>query len=203
MASLHGVRTTFERELGLKNILIETDEMIKLRIAQRIKQNEVPQYPYSYLNLNELQAVKDLQPNKVVRRHGYRMGMLDATRGTSSKGYIFPVRASVDLKYVDSDPYRVIRVAEGMMILGQIGAMFFELLVGGDDGMRLEARVEIPESVTIPVADNSNPQSPGGMEVTLSFVLHTYAGFFRDVSSVNAVNPNIRTTIVQGLENAA
>ena len=205
LASLHGVRTLFERELGLENILIATDEMIKLRIQQRSSQTEGPSFPYSYLVLNELQAVKDIQPNKVVRRLGYRVGMVGATRATTSKGFLFPVRASLELKYTDSDPIRVIRLAEAMMILGQVGSLFFELVVGKDDeaqgieALRLESRLEIPDSITIPVADSGLPSAPGALEVTLSFVLHTYSGFFRDVSAVNSLAPIVTTTLLDSV----
>jgi len=208
LTSLYGVRTVFERELGLKNILIETSEMIKLRILQRTKQHEAPTYPYAYMVINELQAVKELQPGKVVRRLGYRMGTIGATRATSSKGYIFPVQASVDLKYIDNNPERVIKVAEAMLLLGQVGCLFFDLVIGSSneedekDGMRLEVRLEIPTSVTIPVADSEVPAAPGGMEVTLSFVVNTYAGFFRDVSAVHSEHPVVTTTLIEGLADA-
>lgn len=210
LTSLHGIRTVLEKELGLANMLIATDDTIKKRIAQRANQNESPEYPYAYLVMNEFQAVKDMQPNKVVRRLGYRMGTIDATRATSSKGYIFPVRASIDLKYTDSDPYRTLKIAEAMMILGQAGALFFELLVGsqGDEaekagsGMRLEVRVEIPESVAIPISDSSLPSAPGAMEVTLPLVLHSYAGFFRNVSAVNSTSPTVTTTLTEVSLNA-
>lgn len=197
LSSLYGVRSVFERELGIKNMLIASDDMIKARIAQRVKQNQLPEFPYAYLVLNEVQAVKELQPNKVVRRLGYRMGTTDATLSTSSKGYIFPVKASLELKYTDSDPLRVIKVAEALMILGQIGALTFELRVGDDaEAMKLSVRMEIPESVSIPMADTSLTSAPGAMEVSLSFVMHAYAGFFRDVSAVNSTSPIVTTTIV-------
>ncbi len=196
IASLHGVRSIFERELGISGIQIETDDMIKVRIAQRAAQAELPVYPYAYLNITEMQAVKELQANKTVRRHGVLMGTVGATRNTSLKGYVFPARLQIDLKYVHSDPLQVIRVAEGMMILGQVGQMFFELQVGGENGMKLEPRLEIPESVAIPLADTTLPSTPGGLEVTLSFILHTYSGFFRDVAAVNNDRPTIDTTIV-------
>ncbi len=203
LSSLYGVRTVFERELGIKNMLIATDEMIKARIDQRVKQNQLPEFPYAYLVLNEVQAVKELQPNKVVKRLGYRMGTTDASRATSSKGYIFPVKASLELKYTDSDPLRVIKVAEALMILGQIGALFFELRVGDDvEAMQLSVRMEIPESVSIPLADTGNTTAPGAMEVSLSFVMNAYAGFFRDVSAVNSTSPIVTTTIVDEINHA-
>jgi len=200
LASLYGVRTLFERELGIKNMLIATDEMIKARIAQRVKQNQLPEYPYAYLILNEVQSVKEMQPNKVVRRLGYRMGTEGATRATSTKGYIFPEKAGVELKYTDADPYKVIRVAEAMMILGQVDGLNFDLRVGDDDAMRLSIRLEIPESVAIPMADTNLPSAPAALEVSLSFVMYGYAGFFREVSAVSSNSPLVATTFInQGL----
>lgn len=180
--SLLGARTVLEREFRFDNLMIASDDTIKGELAKAGKDN----FPYTYIQLADMSGVKDQAPNKTIQRHGHRVGLLGATRATTKKAFVFPVNVSFELKYTDNDPRRVLKIAEAFVILSEIGGLSFNMNIGG---FELEFRLDIPENVTIPLADVGNVSAPGGQEVSLQFILHTYAGFFRDVSSVNSDRP--------------
>jgi hypothetical protein len=189
LISLHGVRTVLERELEIKNVLISSDESVK----QQMKNRGETTYPYSYMSLSELSGVRDNVPTRTMQRFGARVGNYGATKATSRKAFMFPVTLGLDFKYVDNDPYRVITMAESLVILSQLSGFNFNMKFS--DSFMLNIRLEVPESTTIPIADSNSSNEPGGMEVSLSLIVHTYAGFFREVSSVNSGNPIINYTI--------
>lgn len=188
LASLSGLRSILEKELSIKNIEIATDDMVKAALAAKGK----VEYPYAYISLTELSGVRDIVPNKNVRRLGYSMGTFNSTKSTTQKAYLFPVTIAVDLKYVDSDPYRCLRMVEALVILSQIDALYYDIVL--NDDYKYHNRVEIPENTSIPLADTNNPQTPGGMEVSVSLILHTYCGFIRDVAAVQRDKPSINFT---------
>lgn len=190
LMSLHGVRTAFERELDLRNMVIATSDSVKRELARKGDTS----YPYSYLSISELIGVRDQNSNKFVQRHGIRMGAEGATRATSRKAYLFPINVGMELKYIDSDPTRCFLMAESMVILSMLGGLQFELLVG--DTVRFLVRVEIPETTAIPISAYGSTESPDASELSLTLVIHTYAGFLKDVSAVNSGNPIISVNIL-------
>ncbi len=190
LMSLMGVRTLLERELELKDLVLASEDSA-VKELQRRKMDPITAtmpYPYAYLSLSEMTAVKDHGPNKLIRRHGFRMGTTESTRATSKKGYIFPVVVQISLHYLDNDPIRVLKMAEALIILGQIGPLAFSLLIG-EEGMDLDISMEIPETATIPIAETENIHAPDSQELEIPLIVHTYAGFFRDVSAVNSSHP--------------
>jgi hypothetical protein len=56
-------------------------------------------------------------------------------------------------------------------------------------------RVEIPETVSIPLSSTTNTEAPGGIEVELSLIIHTYSGFFKNVEAVAYDRPTVAMTI--------
>jgi hypothetical protein len=183
LTSLHGVRTVLERELELKNLMIAYDETIK----QQLQRKGNVEYPYSYLSLSELVGIKDRTNTHAIKHHGFRLGTFGATRATSRKAYLFPVTLGVTLRYLDNDPYRVMLLAEAIAILSQIHGISFEMKFTED--FSIMVKIEIPDTTPIPIADTGNTQEPAGMDVSVSLVIHTYAGFFKDVSAVNSDSP--------------
>jgi hypothetical protein len=189
--SLMGVRTLLERELLLKDLVLASEDSAIKELQRRLTtdMSNTIVFPYGYLSLSELTAVKDHAPNKNIKRHGWRMGTEGATRATTKKGYLFPVVVQISLHYLDNDPIRVLRMAEALVILAQIGPLVFSLNIG--DGVELEIMVEIPEGATIPIAETENSHCPDAQEIEVALVIHTYAGFFRDVSAVNSDRPSV------------
>lgn len=194
LLSLHGVRTVLERELGIKNLHIAMDETVKAEIERKAGQHDKPQYPYAYMSMSELIGVRDQGNNKHAQRFGIRMGAAGATRATSRKAFLFPINIGLDLKYIDDDPVRAMVMAESMVILSMIGGLIFNLRLS--ESINFDVRVEIPETVPIPLASTNNPESPGGIEVSLSLIIHTFSGFFKEVSAVNSGNATISMEIV-------
>lgn len=194
LTSLHAVRTVLEKELEIKNLLITTNEAIKSDLLVRGK----TEYPYAYLSLSELTAMRDQGNSRVVQRTGMRVGSFGATRATSRKAYIFPITVGIELKYIDNDPYRLLIMAESMLLLGQISGIAFE--VKFSENFKIQVRIEVPTNTTIPLADTSNVQEPSGSEVSLPLIIHTYAGFFREVSAVNSSNPMVDMQIIMSGE---
>lgn len=190
LMSLHGVRTAFERELELKNMVISTSDTVK----RELQRKGTTAYPYSYLSMSELIGIRDQGSNKFVQRHGIRMAADGATRSTSRKAFLFPINVGMELKYIDSDPTRCFLMAESMVILSMLGGLQFELLIG--DTVRFLVRVEIPETTAIPITSYSSAESPDASEISLSLVIHTYAGFLKDVSAVNSGKPTLNINIL-------
>jgi hypothetical protein len=179
-----------ERELDLKNLLIATDDTI----MGELKRKNLTGYPYAYLNFTEIIGVKDQVSTRYIQRLGIRTANSEATKATSSKGFIFPVNLSMELKYVDEDPMRILLMAEALTILSMIGGLSFSINSGSLD---LVVRVEIPENTSIPIASAEAANAPGGTEVSVNMIIHTYAGFFKDVSAVQASTPTQSFTITK------
>jgi hypothetical protein len=84
-------------------------------------------------------------------------------------------------------------MAESMVILSMLGGLTFSLTLS--ETLQFDVRVEIPESIPIPLATNTSTESPGGIEIELSLIIHTYSGFFKNVEAVTSDRPNIKMTI--------
>lgn len=198
LLSLHGVRTVLERELGLDNLHISMDETVKAEIERAAKQHEGARFPYSHMSMSELIGVRDQSNNKHAQRHGIRLGAGEdmaagATKYTSRKAYLFPINVGMSLKYTDDDPVRCMVMAESMVILSMIGGLSFSLTLS--ETLNFDVRVEIPESIPVPISSVNSPESPGAMEVELSLVIHTYSGFFKNVEAVTSDRATVNMTI--------
>lgn len=193
LLSLHGVRTVLERELGIKNLQISADETIKAEIERKVQQHGKVDYPYAFMSMSELIGVRDQSNNKHAQRFGIRMGAAGATLATSRKAFLFPINIGLELRYIDDDPMRAMVMAETMVILSMIGGLTFNLKLS--EAINFDVRVEIPETVPIPLASTTNTEAPGGIEVTLSLIIHTFSGFFKEVSAVNSSSPTISMEI--------
>ena len=198
LLSLHGVRTVLERELGIKNLNISMDETVKAEIERKAKQHEGARYPYAWLSMSELIGKRDQSNNKHAQRMGLRIGggidmAAGSTKYTSRKAYLFPIEVGMSLKYVDDDPARAMVMAESMVILSMIGGLNFSLTLS--ETLNFDVRVEIPETVPIPLSSTTNAEAPGGIEVELSLIIHTYSGFFKNVEAVTSDRPTLQMTI--------
>ena len=188
--SLHGVRTLLERELGLKNLLLATDDTIMGEFTRKAEQL----YPHSYLVINELIGVTDQIHTRYVQRQGVTSGLGGATKATTQKAYMFPINVGVELKYQDNDMHRVMAIAEALVIFSMIGGLSFTLTVSGIEYI---VRIEIPLSTSIPIGSAESANDPSATEVSVSMVIHTHAGFFRDVSAVQSGSATTSYTIAK------
>lgn len=192
--ALQGVKTVLQRETGLKSIVLSADDKVKADLKNKGNTS----YPYAYLRPSDAEAVRDQGNARATQRYGLRTGTYGATRNTSRVGFIFPVRLGMELVYVDDDALRMYRMTETFLILAAINMLNFDIRFANQ--LVLNTRIQIPENTTIPLADTGDTTKPGGMELTLSLIIHTYAGFFRDVSSVYAADPMIGYVLKSKME---
>jgi len=146
-------------------------------------------YPYAYIALSDMQADRTKLAGRNIRRNGFLVGTARAADATTQKGYIFPLKVSFELKYIDDDPYRVLVFAETFAILSASSNLTFGMRIAEE--LELHSTIVVPESITIPIADTGNTTEPGGQEVSVALILETYGGFVRDVSAVNSNRPVI------------
>lgn len=200
LLSMHGVRTVLERELGIKELKLSMDETVRAEIERDHTAHEKAKYPYAYMAVSELMGVRDQGNNKYSQRMGVRMmgqaGADGATRATSRKAHLFPINLSLDLKYVHDDPLKILLMGEAFTILSVCGGLSFNLQL--NEGYNFDVRIEIPESTTIPIASTTDTSNPGGFELSMSLIVHTYSGFFHDASAVNSGSANINFEIDVG-----
>lgn len=191
--ALNACKTVIARELGLpKGFAISTDERVKVALQQ----NGQKQFPQAWLVPSDVRSVKDRQNNRAVQRYGHRMGMYGAMRNTSQVGFIFPIEVGMEIHYVDNDPLRLLRFAEACLVLSAINMLTFDIRFGSkEDPLILNTRIEVPDNASYPISDTSDTTKPGGGEVTIPIVIHTYTGFFQDVASVYAADPVIGYTV--------
>lgn len=185
LTGLHGMRAVFQRETGVKRIRISTDDKIKAQMDN----TKDDTYPYAWLVPSDAQATRDLVNNRNTARVGMRMGTVGATRNTAAVGFLFPVKLGFELKYTDSDAKRLYGMIETFLILSAMTNLNFDVKFANQ--LVLNNRIEIPDNLTIPIADTGDTTKPGGGEVSIQFIFHTWAGFFRDVASVYAADPQI------------
>ena len=191
--SLQGVRSLLEREFGLKNLTISTDDMFMQWLAAQAKSQGPLQYPYAYLSMSELTSVRDRVNNKAISRAGIKTGLNKTTYSTTRKAYTFPISLAMSLKYIDSDVARVIKMSEALIILAQIGPLGFTMEI---DQLELDVTVMLPSSCSINLAETDKQQCPGAFEIEASLVINTWTGFFKQTSAVSSNKPiiNIQTT---------
>jgi hypothetical protein len=189
LISLMGVRTLLERELRLKDMIITTEDAATEELVRRLQDptTRAVAYPYGYLTMSGMTSIKDQNSTKAIKRHGFRAGMTDVTKLTTKKGFVFPVMFAITLNYLDNDPTRLLKMAEALMILGQIGPLAFDLIL--EEDMKLGVRVSLPDNATIPIGESENEQSPGAQKLEVELIVNCWAGFFKDVSSVNSDRP--------------
>lgn len=187
--SLHGVRSVLEAELGVSPIIIATDETVKSEYMRR----EHTTFPYAHLQINEIMGVRDQSSNRIMQRQGFYAGLNGATSATTRKGYMFPVTVGMSLKYEHGDPYAYIPLAETLSILSVVGGLTFAVTLNGD--FAFHVRIEIAEQTAISLASTTSAETPGGTEIEASLIIHTFAGFFRDVAAVNSDRPTVSMEI--------
>lgn len=189
LPTLYGVRSVFERELDIDNISFLTDEAAKQQLARKDQRT----YPYYWMNFSELRAVKDQGNARNMARMGLPLRAESATEGTVGKTFLFPVDLALEFHYVNSDPLDLLQMSGALCIMSEVNLLNFQLELF--PGMDYEVRVEIPDSVSIPVRMLEDEAGPAGGDLTLQFVVHTYIGFISDVPRFRAGRPTITTTL--------
>ncbi len=189
--NLHAVRAVLQREFRFKHFPISLDDKVK---AQQ-KNDGSTAYPYGWLVPSDSEIVRDQLNNRAVQLYGLRVGTFGADRNTTRVGYIFPVRMGLEMHIVSGDADQTIHMSEAALILSALQSQLsFDVRYG--ESFILNTRIEFPANTSIPVADTGDTTKPGGSEIVLQLIIHTYAGFFAKKSSVYDVDPIIGTSIV-------
>lgn len=189
--ALHGVRVVLQRELDIKSIIFSMSETLRQDLIRRDREANGQQFPYSYISLQALSGVKELQNNYAIRKHGLRLRSKE--RATSKKGYLFPITLGLDFHYIDSDQMRLLNMAQALVILSVTDGLTFQVDVG--DIFTFVIRMEIPTDTTINIQEEQNAQTPGASDINVQFVMHAQIGFFRDVSAVNGRGATMNITM--------
>ena len=187
---LHGTRSVLQRELGLKSLPYSLDDKVK---AQQANQNN-DVFPYGYIAPSDMQVNKEAQGNpRAMQRTGWRVGVFGASRNISNVGFIVPMRVGLELHYFHNDADFLLRVGEMFVMLSSMNNLNFDVKFGSntDSPFILNTRIEIPDNMSIPIADTGDTTKPGGGELSIPLVLHTYAGFFKKMSSLYYADPII------------
>ncbi len=186
--ALQGCRAVLERELGIKSILFSMSASVRAEMMRRAKEEDKLKFPYAYIALNSLAAVRDQQNNYAVRKHGNRLPT-PGDRATTPKGYTYPVTLGLDFHYIDSDPNRLLFISQALVLLSAVDGLTFQVNIG--DLFTFVVRLEIPTETTINIQEPNDAAFPGASDINVQIIMHTTVGFFRDVSAVNGPRPTI------------
>lgn len=191
---LHGTRSILQRELNLKSLPYSMDDKVKAQMSN--EDNTV--FPYGYLAPSDMQVNKEAQGNpRAMQRTGWRVGAFGASRNISNVGFIVPMRMGLELHYLHNDADSLLRIGEMFVMLSSMNNLNFDVKFGNDKEKPfiLNTRIEIPDNMSIPIADTGDTTKPGGGELVIPLVLHTYAGFFKKMSSLYNADPIIGMAI--------
>lgn len=191
--ALAGVRGVLERELEIKSIQFAMTETYKQEMMRKASDQGKPiSYPWSYFLIQSLAGSRDVGNNYAVRKHGLRFTQI-GEKATSKKGYLFPIKLGLDFHYVDSDPKRLLTMAQALVLLSASGGLKFDIDVG--DMLTFTVSLEIPIDQTITLQEEQNAQLPEATDINAQIVMSTTIGFFRDVSAVNGQYTSLRVTL--------
>jgi hypothetical protein len=175
--TLQGYRAMLERQLGLSGIAVFINERQR---QEKLRKTPVPSYPYSWIMLQELRAFKDIASGKNIARHGWFTSGSGATQTTTEKHYMWPVAIGTEVHVVHDDPLEIMRVAERMVITSMTDALNFSIEVL--PGVKTMVRAEVPDTVSIPLAETDNAANPDSNEIVLQIALYSWIGFSKDVN---------------------
>lgn len=185
--ALQGCRAVLEKELDIPSVIFSMSSNVRQEVVRKARDTEL-KFPYSFLTLNSLAALKELQNNYAVQKHGLRFNT-PGQRATTTKGYLFPITLGLDFHYIDNDPTRLLQMAQALVLLSINHGLSFQIDVG--EIFTFVVDLEIPLETTINVMESNAPELPGASDLNVQFIMHTTIGFFRDVSAVNGPTPTM------------
>lgn len=193
--ALQGCRAVLEKELGIKSVVFSMDTNYRQDLVRRSREKGDLSFPYASIALTSLAAVRELQNNYAVQRHGVRFDT-PGQRATTTKGYLFPIVLGLDFHYIDNNDGRLLSMAQSLVLLSVADGLSFQIDVGGL--FSFIVRMEIPLETTINITDGNTPELPNASDLTTQFIMHTTIGFFRDVSAVNGSSATLSISVTGG-----
>lgn len=196
--ALQGCRSVLERELEIPSVIFSMATNVRQELDRKAKaEGKELEFPYSYITLTSLAALKDRQSNYAVQKHGIRFNT-PGERATTAKGYMFPITLGLDFHYIDNDPIRTVMMAQALVLLAVNKSLSFSIDVG--DLCSFIVDLEIPLETTINAAESNEPTLPGATDLNVQFVMNTTIGFFRDVAAVNSGSPTMSIRLAESDE---
>lgn len=186
--AMQGCRAVLEKQLSIKSVIFSLSASVRAELKRRAKTDDALSFPYSYIALTSLGSIRDTQNNYAVKKHGNRFNT-PGERATTTKGYTYPITLGLEFHYIDSDPMRLLSVAQALMLLSVTDGLTFDVNIG--NLFTFVVRLEIPTETTLNIEEPGDPSLPGASDLTVQIVMHTTIGFFRDVSAVNGPSPII------------
>lgn len=190
--ALQGCRAVLERELGIKSVIFSMADRVRQEMIRRARESQNLEFPYAFLTLSALSAVRDRQNNYAVKKHGTRYQTV-GQRATTTKGYTFPITLGLDFHYIDSDANRLLVMAQSLVLLSATDGLTFQIDVG--EIMSFAVTMEIPLETTINMSESNSAELPGATDLTVQMIMHTTVGFFRDVSAVKGDTPTMQISV--------
>lgn len=144
-------------------------------------------YPYAILNVGEVGVRKDWAYNlRTMQRHGLHVTNQVEGKTYTYRLFMFPVRVACELHVLLGDPDAALDLYNTLVILSATSGLSFTISF---PGYTYSCCLEVPESVSVPIADVGGGESPSGIDVQLSFTLTAYTGFFKPVTAVQSSHP--------------
>lgn len=190
--ALQGCRAVLAKELEIPSMLFSMSSNVRQEIVRRAQGQEKLNFPYSYITLTSLAAMKDRQNNYAVQKHGVRM-TTSGERATTTKGYLFPISVGLDFHYIDANPEQVLTMSQALVLLSLTSGLNFQISVG--ELFKFDVVLEIPLETTINVSESNAPELPGATDLNVQMVMHSTIGFFRSVAAVNSSTPEINVLV--------
>lgn len=178
-ASLAGAREALKRFLSLRDLPIIQSNDVKAFLRQQQK----PEYPYSYMSFTDIAIQKDGQAVKNLRRVSQGSSVHHATNSTVSKFYGFPAIISMELHFVTNDILAAVNFTTRSLITMHTEALNFDL-----ECEAFSWKVQITtdsESISFPRSDKDNEADPESFDMVLPLKIRTYIGVVKDVAKIN------------------
>jgi hypothetical protein len=190
-SSLYGVRQSFERLLGLKDLQFIFHNHQKT-ILKRKENDKYPYYPYGFFRITGIGIQMDQQAIKGVQRHGINARFTEslATNSTTTKLCYFPGYVNMEFHYFHTDAMEVLTFCEALIIMGKTESFNFTLQIAEDCDWICRLALEQDE-VNPPSIDLTDTSEPAACEIVANFKLHTKMGIEIDVGRVNSNTPQL------------
>lgn len=191
--ALSGVREVINREFGLSDCTFTMSENYKQDIVRKAEtKSKALAFPWSYFLIQSLAGARDTGNNFAIRKHGVRFNKF-GEKATSRKGYLFPVKLGLEFHYIDTDPKRILSMAQTLVVFSCTSGLKFQIDIG--DIYSFTVSLEIPPDSTISTAEEQSAQLPEATDLVTQIVMTSTIGFFRDVSAVNGTPAVMRISL--------
>lgn len=201
LSTLYGLRSSIIRNFGsepynLKIVPIVMADNFKEPLQKMLNQTNKTStvaHPYLYLDLTNIELLKDQNPIKNLHRDAYINRHMTTDRSVS-RGFLFPAALTLTSHYIDTDIERILSFIELFLLLANSGELNFTLVYG--DSYEWVGTVSSDSNVSLNKAMLEDSAMPGEIDVTTNIRIDTKLGFVKSVYKVNKDAPTINNTLI-------